>query len=149
MSIVRLTKCFHFEMAHALNFYDGLCRNIHGHSYRLEVTVKGEPIQDVNSPKNGMLMDFSDLKHIVESSIIQRFDHALVLSSQTSQDLIEMLKKYYKKIEIVDYQPTSENFIMDFVPLIQPHLPKGVQLYSITLGETASSYVQWLAEDNQ
>ena len=62
MSIVRISKEFNFDMAHALLGYDGLCKNIHGHSYTLVVTVTGAPVNDVNSPKNGMLIDFKDLK---------------------------------------------------------------------------------------
>ena len=65
MSKIRLTKEFRFEMAHALWDYDGLCRNIHGHSYILAVTVIGVPNEDRNSPTYGMVMHFGDLKRIV------------------------------------------------------------------------------------
>ena len=57
-TIIRLTKEFTFEAAHALEGYDGLCREIHGHSYRLFVTVKGTPCADESNPKFGMVMDF-------------------------------------------------------------------------------------------
>ena len=63
--MIRLTKEFSFEMAHALAGYDGPCREIHGHSYKLFVTVRGIPEQNPNSPKFGMVMDFGDLKRIV------------------------------------------------------------------------------------
>ncbi len=66
MNWIRITKEFRFEMAHALWNYDGLCRNLHGHSYILRVTVKGQPIADSNHPKFGMVMDFGDLKAIVK-----------------------------------------------------------------------------------
>ena len=59
--MIHLTKIFRFEAAHALMGYDGRCRNIHGHSYEMRVTIKGNPIMDDNSPKNGMVMDFGDL----------------------------------------------------------------------------------------
>jgi 6-pyruvoyltetrahydropterin/6-carboxytetrahydropterin synthase len=67
-------------MAHALKGYDGPCRNIHGHSYELYVTVIGKPLNDAGSPKNGMLMDFGDLKKIVRKCIVEEFDHGLVLN---------------------------------------------------------------------
>ena len=76
---IRVTKEFRFEMAHALAGHDGPCRNIHGHSYLLSVTLTGTPVNDPASPKNGMVMDFSDLKKIVDSAIVRPFDHALVL----------------------------------------------------------------------
>ena len=63
MAVIRLTKEFSFEAAHALDGYDGPCREIHGHSYRLFVTVKGTPAEDASNPKCGMVLDFGDLKH--------------------------------------------------------------------------------------
>jgi len=78
---IRITKEFKFEMAHALPGYDGLCKNIHGHSYEMLVTVAGQPISDVNNPKYGMVMDFGDLKKIVRKIIVEVFDHSLVLRS--------------------------------------------------------------------
>ena len=62
---IRVTKVFNFEMAHALQGYDGLCSNIHGHSYELSVTIKGSPEENTASPKLGMVMDFSVLKKIL------------------------------------------------------------------------------------
>lgn len=62
MAVIRLTKEFSFEAAHALDGYDGPCREIHGHSYRLFVTVKGCPADDDTNPKCGMVMDFGVLK---------------------------------------------------------------------------------------
>ena len=70
MARIRLTKEFSFESAHALEGYDGKCRHIHGHSYRLYVTIIGEPISDSVNPKYGMVMDFGDLKNIVNEEII-------------------------------------------------------------------------------
>ena len=68
--LIRITKEFKFEMAHALMGYDGLCRNIHGHSYGLNVTVAGYPIDEEGHPKLGMVMDFGDLKKIVRKAIV-------------------------------------------------------------------------------
>ncbi len=75
MQNIRITKIFHFEMAHALNNYDGLCRNIHGHSYKLRVTLIGQPSNDKTSPKKGMLIDFSDIKKIVRELQFQNKFH--------------------------------------------------------------------------
>lgn len=139
---IRLTKQFSFEMAHSLAGYDGPCRNIHGHSYKMDITIEGEPIQDPFSPKRGMVMDFSDLKRIVNENIISQFDHSLVLNSEVDSTLTCQLKEHYEKVVVVPYQPTTENFLMDFVSRIQPLLPKSVKLYSIRLHETDSSYAE-------
>lgn len=148
MAKIRITKIYNFEMAHVLKDYDGPCRNIHGHSYKLYVTVTGTPITDGSSPKKGMVMDFKDLKAIVKKHIVDRFDHALVISSETDSDLIEGMKKHMDKLIVVDYQPTSEKLIADFAGIIQSHLPENVQLHNLRLWETASSFSEWFAGDN-
>ncbi len=73
MPTVRVTRIFRFEMAHALWGYDGLCKNIHGHSYVLKVTVAGSPITDPDDRKLGMVIDFGDLKRIVNKQIVDVF----------------------------------------------------------------------------
>ncbi|MFI3266367.1 MAG: 6-carboxytetrahydropterin synthase [Rikenellaceae bacterium] len=149
MPNIRVTKEFTFETAHSLEGYDGACSEIHGHSYRLFVTIIGSPIKDTSSPKYGMVMDFGDLKRIVNKTIVDRFDHSLVLkASQGNAELIETLKKYYGRIEIVDYQPTCENMVSHFASDISKQLPENVKLFSIKLHETASSYAEWFASDN-
>jgi len=144
---IRLTKEFNFEMSHALHNYDGLCKNIHGHSYRLFVTIKGEPITDVLSPKNGMVMDFGELKSIVYSQIIDKFDHALVIPFNS--EMLSHLKQCNTKLVITQYQPTCENLLIDFSKGISLSLPHGVELVRLCLYETANSYAEWFAEDNQ
>ena len=145
MGRIQITKIFHFEMAHALEGYDGLCQNIHGHSYKLRVTVLGIPVEDYKSPKNGMLIDFSDLKQIVEQSIISKYDHALVLSSQTDAAAINLLRKHYGRIMIVNFQPTSEQLLIEFANILQNALPSNVSLHSLRLDETDTSYAEWFA----
>lgn len=146
MSKVRVTKEFRFEGAHALLNYDGKCRHIHGHSYILYVTVKGTPANNPASPKDGMIMDFTDLKAIVNNNIVNKFDHALVLRSDAK--LVEEIALEYENIIVVDFQPTCENLISYFAEVIKKHLPKEVELHSIKLYETATSYVEWYAEEN-
>lgn len=148
METVRITKIFRFEMAHALIGYDGLCSNIHGHSYELRVTVSGEPESDPHSPKYGMLMDFSDLKGLVQKLILDRFDHSLVLNAKTDAVLVEQLKGHYRKVELLPYQPTSERMLLDFAETLRQRLPSRVRLHSLRLGETATSYAEWYAADN-
>lgn len=148
MAIIRLTKEFSFEAAHALGGYDGPCREIHGHSYRLFVTIKGEPSTDPMNPKQGMVMDFGVLKKIVHEEIISRFDHALVLRSTADKELLKLLTAQFDNLIEVDYQPTCENMLDDFARRIAARLPEGVTLHSLRLHETASSYAEWYAEDN-
>lgn len=149
MAKIRLTKEFNFEMAHALKGYDGACRNIHGHSYRLSVTVIGEPSNMADDPKLGMALDFTILKRIVGQYIVDKYDHALILMEHTEQkELHKELKKEFEKVEIVNYQPTCENMISRFAELIMEKLPSNIELHHIKLNETATSYAEWYAEDN-
>ncbi len=148
MAKIRITKEFKFETAHALKGYDGLCKHIHGHSYGLLVTVIGEPIEDKNSPKLGMVMDFGDLKKIVREEIVDKLDHALILSSD-SKEAHNLLgsDEMFDRVMLVDYQPTSEKMLVDFAARIKPRLPKGIELYSMLLRETVTSYAEWFASD--
>ena len=145
MSIIKITKQFSFEMAHALRNYDGLCRNIHGHSYKMDITLAGQPLHDESSPKNGMVMDFGDLKRLVNEEIISLLDHALVLSDKTDNQLIEILKQNYEKIVIVDFQPTTENLLNFIAEKIQSRLPNNLKLNCVRLRETDTSYAEWEA----
>ncbi|MDR3046917.1 MAG: 6-carboxytetrahydropterin synthase [Bacteroidales bacterium] len=149
MSIVRITKQFTFEMAHALTGYDGLCRNIHGHSYHLDVTVKGTPCQDKNSPKIGMLIDFGDLKKIVNEEIVLIFDHALVLNKKSNAETITLLQKNYEKVFLTTFQPTTENLLGYFAEKLKKQFPAHLKLIALKLRETDSSFAEWYEEDNQ
>jgi len=146
MSIVRVTKEFRFEGAHALLDYDGKCRHIHGHSYRLLITVSGIPEFRECHPKSGMVLDFSELKNIVNTHIIEPFDHALILKSDSP--LTEEISNSYENVKVVEFQPTSENLAIYFARILKEHLPKQIKLQSVKLYETTTSFVEWLAEDN-
>lgn len=146
MTKIRVTKEFRFEGAHALKDYDGKCKHIHGHSYILYVTIMGEPLDDLNSAKNGMVMDFSILKQIVNENIVEKLDHALLL--RFDSPLIEELSESYCNIVVTDFQPTCENLVIYIAKLISDRLPEKISLHSIRLYETATSYVEWFAKDN-
>jgi 6-pyruvoyltetrahydropterin/6-carboxytetrahydropterin synthase len=148
MSSIRVTKEFHFEAAHALLGYDGPCRNVHGHSYVLTVTIIGTPIADLKSAKLGMVMDFGDLKRIIKKVIVDRFDHALLLNSSMPSEVLENYGEPFTNVIRLDYQPTSENMLIDFAQKINGLLPPEVKLFSMRLRETATSYAEWFATDN-
>jgi 6-pyruvoyltetrahydropterin/6-carboxytetrahydropterin synthase len=151
MSIIRLTKKFRFEMAHVLHGYDGLCAHLHGHSYCLEVTVIGKPLNQSGHPKNGMVIDFNDLKKVVQEEIIDHCDHALMLNKNQHAEIPcnDNGSVLWKKTIFADYQPTSENMLIDFAQRITKKLPKHVRLHHLILHETASSSAEWWAEEQK
>ena len=149
MSNIRITKLFSFETGHALYGYDGKCKNVHGHSYKLSVTVIGAPILDTNNVKYGMVIDFTDLKKIVREEIVDNFDHATVFNKNTPH--IELAKELISRdhhVILVDYQPTSENMVIDFAQKIKNRLPDSIKLFSLKLQETETSFAEWFASDN-
>lgn len=149
MQNIRITKRFTFETGHALYGYDGKCRNVHGHSYRLSVTVIGTPIADDENVKYGMVIDFGDLKKIVKEEIVDVFDHATVFNKNTPHvELAKELADRGHSVLLVDYQPTSEMMVIDFAEKIKKRLPKNISLHSLKLQETESSYAEWFAGDN-
>ena len=149
MSNIRITKQFSFETGHALYGYDGKCKNVHGHSYRLDVTVIGQPISDNTNVKFGMVIDFTDLKKIVKEEIVDVFDHATVFNKNTPHvEPARELQKRDHNVLLVDYQPTSEMMVIDFADKIKMRLPNNIKLHSLKLQETATSYAQWFASDN-
>ena len=145
--MIRITKEFKFEMAHALHGYDGLCKNIHGHSYKLWVTVKAEVRNENGHVKDGMVIDFAELKEIVKPEIIDKYDHSLVLNANSPHASIDL--SVFEKVFYLPYQPTSENLVMDFATLIQSKMPKRITLCKVILSETATSFAEWNLEDNQ
>lgn len=147
-STIRITKEFNFETGHALYGYDGLCKNVHGHSYKLAVTVKGQPIDDPAHVKHGMVIDFSDLKKIVREEIVLPFDHATVLNvGSPHKELADEMELRGHKVLRVNYQPTSEMMVVDFAKKITARLPKNITLVALKLRETDTSYAEWLAEE--
>ncbi|MDD3458262.1 MAG: 6-carboxytetrahydropterin synthase [Weeksellaceae bacterium] len=150
MNKIRVTKSFNFETAHALYGYDGKCRNIHGHSYKLYVTVLGTPIQDADNPKFGMVIDFGDIKRIVRAEVVDKFDHSILLNvNSPHKDLGEKLLADGHKVIFTEYQPSCENMLIDMVKSLRPKLDSSLKLQAVRLHETETSYAEWLAEDNK
>jgi len=135
-------------MAHALWNYDGPCKNIHGHSYKLFVTVIGETITDHKNTKLGMVMDFSDLKAIVKKNVVDYFDHSVVVSTRAGKPEIRNVEQMFDKYYVVDYQPTCENLVTHMASLIRKKIPDRIELFSLRLVETATSYAEWFASEN-
>ena len=145
---IRVSKEFKFETGHALYGYDGLCKNVHGHSYKLTVTLLGTPILDNKHVKFGMVIDFSDLKKIVNECVVTLFDHATVLNiNSPHKELAEAMESRGHKIVRVSYQPTSEMMITDFAQKISAALPKNTTLHHLMLRETETSFAEWYASD--
>ena len=149
MNNIRVTKEFDFEMAHALWNYDGACKNIHGHSYKLFVTLIGVPIINSNDPKFGMVLDFKDLKLMIKGPVVDFLDHSLAVYKAAENESLSTVRQMYEKVHVFDFQPTCENLVLFIVKRIQSILSPGLDLHSVKLYETATSFAEWHAEDNK
>lgn len=145
---IRITKKFSFDMAHALYGYDGPCKNIHGHTYHLSITLIGNPIEDIKKTKLGMVIDFGDLKEIVNKHIIHVFDHALVLNQEAPYSKSEVISNEFEKVILVPFQPTCENLLLHFVDILKDKFSISTPLTNIRLEETPSSFAEWFISDN-
>lgn len=146
--MIYLTKEFSMEMAHALEGYDGKCKNIHGHSYKLLVTIKGVPLQDDKSPKNGMLIDFGDLKNIIECQIVNIYDHSLVLHHKSP--MAAALRSCDTALHLFQVQPTCENLAIHFADVLRSAFDafsRNIKLHSVKLYETTTSYCEHVIAD--
>jgi 6-pyruvoyltetrahydropterin/6-carboxytetrahydropterin synthase len=96
-----------------------------------------------------MVIDFGDLKKIVKEEVVDPFDHATVFNKNTPHvELAKELKDRGHKVILADYQPTSENMVIDFAAKIKARLPHSIQLHSLQLRETATAFAEWYASDN-
>jgi 6-pyruvoyltetrahydropterin/6-carboxytetrahydropterin synthase len=135
-------------MAHALYGHDGLCKNIHGHTYTLHITLLGIPINDFENPKDGMVIDFTDLKKIVKENILSIYDHALVLNGDSTHGELKDLSVAFEKVIFFEQQPTCENLVISFAAKLLPLIPEKISLFSLKLEETPTSFAEWYADDN-
>lgn len=142
--IIRVTKRFTFEMAHALYNYDGNCRYIHGHSYKLYVTLLGSVQENASSPKDGMVCDFSVLKKIVKERIVDVFDHTLVLNKNDEKK--DLLIDQQRTI-LFPVQPTCENLLIHFKNTLLQFLPNHLTLANLKIYETEGSFSEWDLRD--
>lgn len=142
---VRVTKRFHFEMAHALRCHDGLCAHIHGHSYVLDVTLAGTPREEDGHPKNGMVIDFSELKALVNQAVVRDFDHWLLLHEGDRGQWAEGADAsgLFGRTRFTPWQPSCENVLLDIVARLQRALPAPAMLHAVRLQETATSWAEW------
>jgi 6-pyruvoyltetrahydropterin/6-carboxytetrahydropterin synthase len=132
---MRIAKEFNWEMGHRLPDHFGKCKNIHGHSYKLMVELDG----DLN--ENGMVMDYYDLKKIV-NPIVENLDHAFMVYEKDSQ-VVEFLEQIKSKKVIVNFESTVENITRYFLVEIRKHnLPSNIHKIKIRVCETPDDYAE-------
>jgi 6-pyruvoyltetrahydropterin/6-carboxytetrahydropterin synthase len=140
--MIRLTKIFHFEMAHVIDGYPGACKDIHGHSYELHISVSSFHDDDGFIPAPGFVTDFKEIKKLVKSTIVDYFDHKLILSDR----FLAKNPSFSTQENLVTWnmEPTAENILVYIKKLLHEKFPAEFKLDRIKLFETKDSYAEWI-----
>lgn len=149
MGNISITKEFTWDMAHMLAGHKGLCQNVHGHTYRMQVEVKALstnlPKEDLSS--TGMVIDFQDLKTIIKDNVLEPFDHSFVYWDQSPDPLelkiAELLIENKRKVVKLSYRPTVEEIASSFFNILKQKLSNyNLDLSSIKIWETPTSFAE-------
>jgi 6-pyruvoyltetrahydropterin/6-carboxytetrahydropterin synthase len=143
-----ITKEFSFDAAHMLAGHDGLCKNVHGHTYKVLVTLTGDKLLEEGSSGEGMLVDFKEMKNLLNEGIFEQLDHAFVFNQYTScpveSRIVDVLTEADLKKYAMPGRPTAENMAERFYNLtkgIVLHL--GLRPVSVTVWETPTSFATY------
>lgn len=141
--MISITKVFRFETAHAIYGYQGPCAHIHGHSYELHVSVKSQKPIEGYLEGQGILIDFKELKTIVNEKVVRALDHKLILSKEYLANSKNSFAP--EALFIFDAEPTAENMLLFIRNQLLPIMPSHIRLSALRLWETRDSYAEWLA----
>ena len=132
-----VTKSVKFDAAHILTNHQGLCKNLHGHTYRVDVAVT----QPDDDPRD-MVIDFKDLKSVATSVICDRFDHAFIYStaSEGESEIASVVEKHGMRTVALPFRSTAENLARYFFGELKPQIPG---LTSVKVWETADSCAEF------
>jgi 6-pyruvoyltetrahydropterin/6-carboxytetrahydropterin synthase len=132
-----VTKSVKFDAAHILTNHQGLCKNLHGHTYRVDVSVT----QPDDDPRD-MVIDFKDLKSVATSVICDRFDHAFIYStaSEGESEIASVVEKHGMRTVALPFRSTAENLARYFFGELKPRIPG---LVSVKVWETADSCAEF------
>jgi len=133
---MKVSKEFHWEMAHRLPFHSGRCKNLHGHSYKALIQFEGDLDQ------NGMLIDFYDIYKIV-NPIIDEMDHSIICD-KNDKELVEIAQKINERIVIIDKPTTAENISIYIAErILKSGLPENLKSLSVLVYETSDAFAEY------
>ena len=140
---------FSWDMAHMLSGHEGLCKNLHGHTYKMLVEVSHmDTMVEHQGAAEGMVVDFQQLDQVVKTYLISPLDHATMINTETEdpfeEQLYKLLAKYGKKFYAVSYRPTAENMAMDFFGVLNNALAgEQIRVTAVTIYETPKNFATY------
>lgn len=139
--MITVTKIFRFEMGHAIDGYEGMCKYIHGHSYVLHVTVTTTGAGDKPLPSPGFIIDFKELKKIVNGNLVAKLDHSLILSEQYVAKHPDIMQE--QNLMVLPYEPSAENMLYFIRTELQGAFSEKYDIVRLKLWETCDSFAEW------
>ena len=135
--MLTVTKTVRFDAAHVLTNHAGLCRNLHGHTYRVDVSVEQE-----TGDRSDMVIDFKDLKALLTETVCERFDHAFIYNTESPEEceIAAVVEKNGMRVVPLPFRSTAENLARHFYGELLPHVPG---LVSVKVWETAESCAEY------
>lgn len=135
----KVSKEFSFDMAHILDGHDGKCQNLHGHTYKLQVEVSGDLVAD--GAKKGMVVDFTDVKRIVKTAILDPMDHAFIYDTTSEREckIAALLNELNSKTFGIPVRTTAEEMARFMFNRLKDQLP----ISAIRLWETPTSFCEY------
>ena len=135
--MITVTKTVKFDAAHVLTNHQGLCKNLHGHTYRVDVSVMQEADDD-----RDMVIDFKDLKTIANEVICDRFDHAFIYNTASAgeKEIAAVVEKNGMRTVAIPFRSTAENLAKMFYGELKLRIPG---LSSVRVWETAESCAEY------
>ena len=132
--MITATKTVKFDAAHVLTNHQGLCKNLHGHTYRVDVSAVGNGASD-------MVIDFKELKMLAEDVICSRFDHAFIYNTESKGEceIAAVVEKNGMRTVAIPFRSTAENLAKYFYEELAPKMPASARLVSVKVWETADS----------
>ncbi|AKG34963.1 6-carboxytetrahydropterin synthase QueD [Paenibacillus durus] len=139
---VTVCKIFSFDAAHQLVGHKGKCANVHGHTYKLEVVLKGKPVAEEGRSDEGFVTDFGDIKALVKEHVVDKLDHAFL--AKGDEPVLESLKVSGSKTAELSFRTTAENLASYIAYTLKM---SGLPVHSIKLWETPTAWAEVLAAD--
>lgn len=143
--MLTVTKTVRFDAAHILTNHQGMCRNLHGHTYRVDVSVRHVPTAPEPNAPADMVIDFKDLKKVIEETVVSRFDHAFIYNETSSAegDIASVVAKHGMRTVALPWRSTAENLARHFFTELSARVP-GIS--SVKVWETPDSCAEYNAD---
>ncbi len=135
--MITVTKTIRFDAAHVLTNHQGLCKNLHGHTYRVDVSVT-----QGDGDTSDMVIDFKDLKRIASEVVCERFDHAFIYNTESAgeREIAAVVEKNGMRTVAIPFRSTAENLARMFFGELKARIPG---LSAVKVWETADSCAEY------